>query len=338
MKIKDVLPKAGVFDSKVKKALLASPKTLVELANRFAVPPKEIEKAIQRLQASGHRVVLKTEDHTLEIEKIMPEGSRISVDSHDFFDGKWYTFGALGDTHCYSKYARMDVLNCLYDIYQEEGIKNVFHQGNILDGEFRYNRYDLVGPSGLQHQLDYVASEYPQRKGIRTRFVTGDDHEGWYINREGVNIGALIQQTAEKAGRKDLEWIGHIEADVEFKAKKGKSWLRSMHAGGGTAYAVSYTTQKIVESLQGGEKPAILLVGHYHKFEYGYPREVHVVQTATTQDQTPFLRKMKIQAHVGGTIIRFHQAQTGEINRLMVEWIPYYDKRFYGRLDKYRRW
>jgi len=24
-------------------------------------------------------------------------------------------------------------------------------------------------------------------------------------------------------------------------------------------------------SYQGGEKPNVLLIGHYHKFEYGYP-------------------------------------------------------------------
>ena len=111
-----------------------------------------------------------------------------------------------------------------------------------------------------------------------------------------------------------------------------------MHPGGGSAYAISYTAQKIVESLQGGEKPHFMLLGHYHKFNQGYPREVHTVQGGTTQDQTPFMRKQKIQAHVGFCIIRFHQAETGEINRFNVEWVPFYDKGFYEKGDKYRRW
>jgi hypothetical protein len=56
------------------------------------------------------------------------------------------------------------------------------------------------------------------------------------------------------------------------------------------------------------------------------------------QDQTPFMRKNRLQAHVGGTIVRFHQAKTGEINRFQVEFFPFYDKGFYEGKDKFRKW
>jgi hypothetical protein len=36
--------------------------------------------------------------------------------------------------------------------------------------------------------------------------------------------------------------------------------------------------------------------------------------------------------------VSFHQAPTGEINRFRVEWIPYYDRGFYEKGNKYRRW
>lgn len=324
------------FDSRVKKALLGKTVTLTELADKLNVAPKKVVAAVDRLKNSGHNV--RVEDGTAEITKQQPGGGLLVVDLADFYDGEWFKFGVLGDSHLYSKYARLDVLNCLYDLYEKEGVKTVWHTGNIVDGEIRFNKFDLVGPSGIGPQLTYLAENYPQRDGITTRFITGEDHEGWWIQREGLNIGRYIEAHAQDAGRSDLKFIGHVEADIQFKSKAGTAWARIMHPGGGSAYAVSYTTQKIVESFQGGEKPRMLFVGHYHKFEQSYPREVHVVQTGCTQDQTPFLRRQKIQVHVGGTLVKFHQSTTGEINRFQVEWIPFYDRKFYGKLDKYKRW
>ena len=328
--------KAGNIDSKVKALLLSKPLTLVELADKLETAPKHIKDSVNRLKEAGHNVDIRHDQ--VSLNKDVQIGNEVVVDSADFFDGVDYKFGALGDTHLYSKYERLDVLECLYDIYEKEGIKVVYHTGNAVDGEFRFNKFDLQGPSGIGPQLEYFAKNYPQRKGITTNFITGDDHEGWWINREAVNIGQLMQDTAERAGRNDLKFIGHVETDVVLQAKKGSAVMKIMHPGGGSAYATSYTAQKIVESFQGGEKPNILLIGHYHKLEFGYPREVYVVQTGCTQDQTPFMRKLKIQAHVGGTIVRFHQAPTGEINRFRVEFLPFYDKGFYFKTDKYKRW
>jgi hypothetical protein len=114
-----------------------------------------------------------------------------------------------------------------------------------------------------------------------------------------------------------------------------ESWLRVVHPGGGTAYALSYTMQKLVESYQGGEKPTIILAGHYHKLDYSFPREVHAIQMGTTCDQTLFMRKKKIQAMVGGGIVEARRAKDGAINRVKVEFITFYDKSFYIGKDKY---
>lgn len=324
------------FDAKVKSFILGKSLTLVQLADKLNCAPKLAKESVDRLQESGHNVHLIFDSITVGTE--MQSGSKLVVDSKDFFNGKNHQFGVLGDTHLYSKHARLDVLNCLYDIYEREGITTVFHTGNIVDGECRFNKFDLVGPAGIGPQAEYMAQEYPQRKGITTKFITGDDHEGWWIQREGLNVGKLLEDEAKAAGRTDLEFIGHVEVDVIFKTKSGQSAMRVSHPGGGSSYAISYKAQKRVESYQGGEKPQILLQGHYHKFNYGYPREVYTIDTGCCQDQTTFMRKQNLQAHLGGCILSFHQAETGELNRFKVEFIPFYDKGFYDKGDKYRRW
>jgi hypothetical protein len=120
-----------------------------------------------------------------------------------------------------------------------------------------------------------------------------------------------------------------MERDIEFVQPKGSSILRVIHAGGGSSYATSYTSQKYVESLQGGEKPAIVLVGHFHKFDWCNPREVHVIQMGCTEDQTPFMRKRRLQAHVGGGILWLTQNELGIFTSVKVQWFGYYDRKFY---------
>jgi hypothetical protein len=85
-----------------------------------------------------------------------------------------------------------------------------------------------------------------------------------------------------------------------------------------------------VESYQGGEKPQIELVGHYHKFNHGYPREVHAIQCGCTSDQTTFLRKQGIQVMPGFVVVKLKQAGFGAIERCAVEWFPFYDRGFYS--------
>jgi hypothetical protein len=152
-----------------------------------------------------------------------------------------------------------------------------------------------------------LARGYP-RLGIPTYAVTGDDHEGWYIKREGIDVGRYCESVTQDAGH-DWRDLGFMESDVVLQnANSGATAiLRVCHPGGGSSYAHSYRPQKIIENYEGGEKPAVLLLGHYHKLDGGNVRNVWFGQTGCRQDQTPFMRKKSIEAHVGGIIIEIEQ-------------------------------
>lgn len=226
-----------------------------------------------------------------------------------------YRLGLTGDNHLGSKYARLDVLGDLYDRFAREGIRTVLNTGNWIDGEARFNTHDLL-VHGFEAQLRYLAEHYPQRKGIDTHAVWGDDHEGWYGQKFGVDVGVRAQQMMRDAGRKDWHDLGFMESDVILRNRQSgaEAVMRVMHPGGGSAYATSYTMQKLVESFDGGEKPAVLAAGHYHKLEVLNVRNVWCIQTGCTQDQTPFMRKKKLEAHVGGVVLDLEQdPRTGAI-------------------------
>jgi hypothetical protein len=125
--------------------------------------------------------------------------------------------------------------------------------------------------------------------------------------------------------------LGYLERDICFKNDNGEFIMRVMHPGGGSAYALSYTPQKIVESFAGGERPAVLIIGHYHKMEY-IPalRNTHVIQAGCTVDQGTFARKKRLQYHLGGWIIELVQDErTGACIGCRAEARTFFDKQFY---------
>jgi hypothetical protein len=223
---------------------------------------------------------------------------------------------AVGDTHLCSKYARLDCLEDFYDHVEHRGIKHVLHAGNWIDGEAPFNRHDLL-VHGMDQQMQYLAKHYPQRPGIETWAITGEDHEGWYSRREGVDVGRYAERVMQDAGRADWRDVGFMENFIDLvHAGTGKtSKLLLMHPGGGSAYAVSYAPQKIVEGFDGGDKPACLLIGHYHKSSYNLIRNVHTFQVGCFEDQTVFMRKNKLSAHLGGWVeIQLHlDPETGAV-------------------------
>jgi biotin operon repressor/predicted phosphodiesterase len=328
----DLAPKVSPLRQKVlgllsKKSKSRQRVSLVDVANLAECSPKQAQYEIEALNSDGYNIEFDA-GRGIELSQTIPKKDSLVIKTDDYFGDDWVRFGFIADTHLVSKYSRLDVLNAIYDVYEREGISTVYHGGNWIDGECRFNKYDLHCV-GFDSQLNYFLKNYPKRKNITTNIVSGDDHEGWYVQREKINVGQVMQDRAEKIGRNDLIDLGYMERDIEFKRGNGKSTVRIIHAGGGSAYAISYTSQKYVEMLQGGEKPSMVLVGHFHKFDWAYPREVHVVQGGTTCDQTPFMRKKRLQAMVGACIIEAKQDRRGIFNRVRVEWMPFYDKSFY---------
>ncbi len=83
----------------------------------------------------------------------------------------------------------------------------------------------------------------------------------------------------------------------------GGTTLALIHPSGGTAYALSYKPQKWAESLSGGKKPDIAGIGHFHKIEQLFYRNIHIFQTGTFESQTPFMARKGLAAMVGAWIL-----------------------------------
>lgn len=205
---------------------------ILELSKKANATPEGIEIAIKKLQDDGLNVVVSNGWVQLSSTIEKRPSDKIAV------SGKRIRFGLTSDNHLCSRYERLDILHALYDYFEREGISIVFNCGNMIDGEARFNTHDL-NVHGFDNQVKYFIENFPARSGIETQFITGDDHEGWYTQKFGVDVGKRIQQDALLAGRTDLKYLGHMEHDVLIETEYGSIKIRLLHPGGGTGHKLS---------------------------------------------------------------------------------------------------
>lgn len=234
----------------------------------------------------------------------------------DWKGDKTIRFAIMGDTQFGSKYAQLTYLHRFYDLCSDEGITEVYHTGDLTEGlKMRVgHEYELYTISA-DEMRDDVISNYPKREGIKTYFITGN-HDASIYKQVGYDIGQAIAHE-----RPDMVYLGRDCAVINLTPN---CTLELRHPWDGTAYALSYKIQKMIESMESDSKPNILAVGHYHKAEYLFYRNVHALQTGCFQGQTPFTRGKGISVHLGGWLVTVTVNEDGYIQRITPEFIPFY--------------
>lgn len=235
-------------------------------------------------------------------------------------------FAIMGDTQLGSKYAQITYLHDFYDRCVREGIKDVYHTGDITDGlKMRVgHEYELYAVSA-DDMRDDVVDNYPCRPGITTHFITGN-HDASIYKQVGYDIGQAIANA-----RPDMKYLGRDCAVIHITPN---CTLELRHPWDGTSYALSYKIQKMIEAMESDSKPNILAVGHYHKAEYLFYRNVHALQTGCFQGQTPFTRGKGISIHLGGWIVEVEVDDKGTIKAFKSQFVPYYK----SIAEDYKNW
>lgn len=297
--------------------------TLTDLANRLDISPRQVQTIIEKMGVAGYQIDVQQEQ--VELERNPP--GKVYHHAHAF-KGKTYRFGVLSDTHLCSRHADEDGLNQAYEVFRREGITVVYHCGNIAEGQHGYpGQENELLAFGAHRQAQYVVERYPKVDSITTWFIGSSTcHEGGFYKYEGLEFGRM-QEIAERG---DLKYLGLDESDIALQGDKGTATMRLFHPGGGSAYALSYRPQKIVESLEGGEKPHILCIGHFHKMEY-LPslRNIHTIQAGCLEHQTAFARKRNIEFHRGFWLVEATIEADGSVTRLKAEAFRFYNNPSY---------
>lgn len=254
------------------------------------------------------------ENERVKVEALSDVQGHVTIEKAP---GCSFRFGLTGDRHFGSLYHAPDFLSAFYEYAEGQGVDTVYDAGDELDGHKVYRGQEFeLRDLGIEAQIARMTKSMP-KTSIVTKFITGN-HDGSFKSLAGVPVGKMIQQSVE-----NHVFLGEEQATVVFKTPKGEFSLMLLHPGGGSSYALSYRPQKIVESLEGGKKPNMLAIGHYHKADM-LPtyRNVAVFQTGTFQKQTPFMARQGLAAHVGGWIIDITVGEN--YNTIKGEFVAFY--------------
>jgi predicted phosphodiesterase len=285
-----------------------------DICKKLGVTDRVLKAVLADLKEAGY-VFAETNETVMLCRSCAPEENIYEL---DWQGDKIIRFGVVSDTHLCNKWQQLTHLNNIYDIFTHEGIDTVYHAGDVTDGYYK-NRaghiYELFRV-GADEQSEYVVKNYPCRPGLTTKFITGN-HDATHIINGGANVGIRIAKD-----RADMEYLGMDNAKIKLTPN---CTLEVNHPGDGSAYALSYALQKLIDSMQGGEKPNVLINGHHHKaFFMPTYRNILSYEAATFEAQTPWMKGRKIASHVGGWIIELRVDDGGTIKRCITEFFPYY--------------
>jgi len=198
------------------------------------------------------------------------------------FSGKRCRIGVMSDSHKASLYEEQPLEDRLIKYFNDKKVDMVLHAGDFLDGEKMYKGHEYeLAKYGADAQIQHAVETFPYSKAP-VYFITGN-HDGAYWKTAGIDVGQRLD-----AERDDLHYVGAEQRTIQLKPNAD---IMLMHPGGGCSYAFSYKPQKLIESFSGGEKPNILLSGHYHKFNHLFYRNVQGFMVPCTQNQTPFMKR-----------------------------------------------
>lgn len=271
-----------------------------------------VRARIEDLRDAGHDII--EQDDFFSIPRT-PDLTMPRIITQPWGGERIIRFGVACDPHIGSKYAQYGLLHQLFDTFKREGIDTVYCPGDVTEGyHMRPGHEHEVHAHGADEQVDWVARVWPD-VGIRTRMIIGN-HDLSHHKSAGVDVGKMIARR-----RSDIEYLGALNARVQLTPNCS---MDLTHPLDGAAYALSYSLQKAIDAMSGGEKPNITLNGHHHKLFYLFYRNIHAFECGTTEAQTPWMRGKRIAAHMGGWIIEIHVNDAGEITRLLPEIIPFY--------------
>jgi predicted phosphodiesterase len=165
---------------------------------------------------------------------------------------------------------------------------------------------------GYDAQKTYAIEQLSRWKG--KIYAIDGNHDRWYLKANGALIVKDICDALPNA-----TFLGHDEGDIRING----IWIKVFHGEDGASYATSYRIQKIIESISGGEKPNVLLLGHDHKQSNFFERNIHAVGGGCLSTQSRWMRSKRMAAHPGFWILEMTINKSG-IVKFTTTWYPFY--------------
>jgi hypothetical protein len=291
--------------------------TLESLSDALDLCPSKVRVLIADAQTRGIAVRLSGEaiglGHNPRTWQDMPDIVQPTV-------GVEQKVGVISDLHAGSKYClRAQIRDLVGQIY-DSGAREILCPGDWLDGCYNHGLFELTC-SGIEDQTADLCETLPSLPGLTYHGITGN-HDETFTKPTGCNVGRYIEGYFRDHGRDDIRFHGDRGAYLKIRGTIVNLW----HPKGSCSYALSYKLQKRVENYSSGEKPGILLTGHYHRSCYLFTRGVHAFACPAMQGPGSAFEKSlgAGPAALGGLLLGWTLTDVGTIRRLRIDPISYF--------------
>ena len=267
---------------------------------------------MEEQQISKPKIITKLEDILVDMTK---EQQRILAKQlqspapptcnqyEHYFRPRRVKIGIISDTHIGSKYFDMETFDKSKHIFNKEKVDAIYHCGDIIEGMSNRDGHiyelETIGVSAQINQAADLLNQYKQP----LFFITGN-HDGWSTLKanQGVDVGSYLEDKISGSTN-----LGAYEANI----KLSPNVVMRMTHDGSSAYALSYSMQKRINSMSDTDKPDILANGHIHKALYMRYRGINGIEAATMQKQTPFMARKGSPAMVGFWVFDIKYTKAG---------------------------
>lgn len=301
------------------------PTTLEALCDSLDMSPLRVRGLVEvarergyRVEIDGHHVGRRPQDDA------SPEHHDIQVPKA----GERHVIAAVGDIHYGSKHHLASYFQDYCQYAYERGARKFLHVGDLLDGVYRHSVWDQ-SHRGYEEQVGVAIEQLPRWPDAEWFFIQGN-HDETLGEANGLDVGRAIEQSFVAAGRTDMKYLGPRAAYVRLVApgERRGLFVELWHPRDkSNAYAKSYRMQKHIEKYAPGQKPDLLLVGHWHQQMYFTTRGVHALSVGCWQGgQSAFGKSLGGAPDIGSWIIEYALTPEGTVRHIRPEWVGYFEK------------
>lgn len=313
------LLKADALEDRLFKAASKRPRTLEELCDELDVSPARIRTALTNCQKQGRPV--RVDDEYLQFAAPDPD-DRVQESGVPPTVGERQMVGVISDLHYGSKYClREHIKDCVEYMYVK-GVRDILVPGDVLDGNYTDHGLFELSHVGLADQAQDAVENLPAYEGLTYHAISGN-HDETFMKQNGADALAYLAAKLAADGRDDFRLYGHRGAFLRIRGAVVHLW----HPMGGGSYARSYKLQKRVEGYALGEKPHILLAGHWHQFCYVDERGVHAIACPTFQGGgSNFAKALTGAPSIGGLLLSWDVTRDGTLRNFVLEKRTYFER------------
>lgn len=289
-----------------------TPRSIDQLSEKFDRSPNTMRHIMEWLLEHHYAITQTEAEHHVWSTKV----PRIVAPPTILWDKDVWEFklGAMSDWHDGSKAAQISARNKAIEIMYKEGVRDILVVGDINAGYkvYKGQELDIVSPRP-DHQTAITEYYCPRYDGLRYHIMAGNHDYDFVIHGGHEALAALCER------RDDFEWYGYDLVTVRLTEDvDALMW----HPSKGSAYAMSYRSQKMVEQLafqqltevikkNATPKVRFVFVGHWHNIFMWYEKgPINVVHTGGLEGQNNLTRRIgNIDPHICAWII------SGEITK-----------------------